>query len=98
MRFDFSTAGESHGPGESALVHGVPAGLGLVAGDINRDLARRQRGYGRGGRQKIETDEVEFLGGVRHGDTLGSPRAPPGTSAGAWRAGRGVTGAADARR
>ncbi|MBA3474366.1 MAG: chorismate synthase [Rubrobacter sp.] len=75
MRFDFSTAGESHGPGEVALVHGVPAGLGLVAGDINRDLARRQRGYGRGGRQKIETDEVEFLGGVRHGYTLGSPIA-----------------------
>jgi chorismate synthase len=56
-------------------VHGVPAGLGLVAGDINRDLARRQRGYGRGGRQKIETDEVEFLGGVRYGYTLGSPIA-----------------------
>jgi chorismate synthase len=74
MRFDFSTAGESHGPGEVALVHGVPAGLGLVAGDINRDLARRQRGYGRGGRQKIETDEVEFLGGVRHGYTWG-PRS-----------------------
>lgn len=75
MRFDFSTAGESHGPGEVALVHGVPAGLGLVAADINKDLARRQRGYGRGGRQKIETDEVEFLGGVRHGYTLGSPIA-----------------------
>src|ERR687894_1843825 len=75
MRFDFSTAGESHGPGEVALVHGVPAGLELVAGDINVDLARRQRGYGRGGRQKIETDKVEFLGGVRHGYTLGSPIA-----------------------
>ncbi len=75
MRFAFSTAGESHGPAEVALVHGVPAGLGLVAGDINRDLARRQKGYGRGGRQKIEKDEVEFLGGVRHGYTLGSPVA-----------------------
>jgi chorismate synthase len=75
LRFDFSTAGESHGPGEVALVHGAPAGLGLVAADINKDLARRQRGYGRGGRQKIETDEVEFLGGVRHGYTLGSPIA-----------------------
>ena len=75
MRFGFSTAGESHGPGEVALVHGVPAGLGLLAGDVNRDLARRQRGYGRGGRQKIERDEVEFLGGVRHGYTLGSPVA-----------------------
>ncbi len=75
VRFGFSTAGESHGPAEVALVHGVPAGLGLVAEDVNRDLARRQRGYGRGGRQKIEKDEVEFLGGVRHGYTLGSPIA-----------------------
>jgi chorismate synthase len=75
VRFGFSTAGESHGPAEVTLVHGVPAGLKLVAGDINRDLARRQRGYGRGGRQKIEKDEVEFLGGVRHGYTLGSPIA-----------------------
>lgn len=75
MRFGFSTAGESHGPAGVVLVHGVPAGLELVAGDINRDLARRQRGYGRGGRQKIEKDEVEFLGGVRHGYTLGSPVA-----------------------
>ena len=56
-------------------MHGVPAGLGLGADDVNRDLARRQRGYGRGGRQKIEKDEVEFLGGVRHGYTLGSPVA-----------------------
>ncbi len=75
MRFGFSTAGESHGPAEVALVHGVPAGLGLLAGDVNRDLSRRQKGYGRGGRQKIEKDEVEFLGGVRHGYTLGSPVA-----------------------
>ncbi len=75
MRFGFSTAGESHGPAEVVVVHGVPAGLGLVAEDVNRDLARRQKGYGRGGRQKIEKDEVEFLGGVRHGYTLGSPVA-----------------------
>ncbi|MDQ3316999.1 MAG: chorismate synthase [Actinomycetota bacterium] len=75
MRFGFSTAGESHGPAEVALVHGVPAGLGLLAEDVNRDLARRQQGYGRGGRQKIEKDEMEFLGGVRHGRTLGSPVA-----------------------
>ena len=73
MRFGFSTAGESHGPAEVARGHGVPAGLGLLAGDVNRDLARRQQGYGRGGRQKIEKDEVEFLGGVRHGYTLASP-------------------------
>jgi chorismate synthase len=75
VRFGFSTAGESHGPAEVVLVHGVPAGLGLVAADVDRDLSRRQRGYGRGGRQKIEKDEVEFLGGVRHGYTLGSPVA-----------------------
>jgi chorismate synthase len=75
VRFGFSTAGESHGPAEVALVHGVPAGLRLLAGDVNRDLSRRQKGYGRGGRQKIEKDEVEFLGGVRHGYTLGSPVA-----------------------
>jgi chorismate synthase len=75
VRFGFSTAGESHGPAEVVLVHGVPAGLGLVAADVDRDLARRQRGYGRGGRQKIEKDEVEFFGGVRHGYTLGSPVA-----------------------
>jgi chorismate synthase len=75
VRFGFSTAGESHGPAEVTLVHGVPAGLALEAADVNRDLARRQRGYGRGGRQKIETDEIEFLGGVRHGYTLGSPVA-----------------------
>ncbi len=75
MRFGFSTAGESHGPAEVTLVHGVPAGLALEAAHVNRDLARRQKGYGRGGRQKIEKDEVEFLGGVRHGYTLGSPVA-----------------------
>jgi chorismate synthase len=73
MRFSFSTAGESHGPAEVTLVNGVPAGLNLVAEDIDKDLARRQKGYGRGGRQKIEKDEIEFLGGVRHGYTLGSP-------------------------
>ena len=73
MRFGFSTSGESHGPAEVALVSGVPAGLGLLAEDVNRDLWRRQQGYGRGGRQKIEKDEIEFLGGVRHGYTLGSP-------------------------
>ncbi len=56
-------------------MHGVPAGLGLLAEDVDRDLSRRQQGYGRGGRQKIEKDGVEFLGGVRHGYTLGSPVA-----------------------
>jgi chorismate synthase len=75
VKFGFSTAGESHGPAGVVLVHGVPAGLELLAEDVNQDLSRRQKGYGRGGRQKIEKDEVEFLGGVRHGYTLGSPVA-----------------------
>jgi chorismate synthase len=69
------TAGESHGPRLVAIVEGLPAGLPLVADDINGDLARRQRGYGRGGRMKIETDRVELVGGVRGGETLGSPLA-----------------------
>jgi chorismate synthase len=73
LRFSFSTAGESHGPAEVTVVHGVPAGLPLTVENVNRDLARRQKGYGRGGRQKIERDEIEFIGGVRHGRTLGSP-------------------------
>lgn len=67
------TAGESHGKGLTAIVQGIPAGLRLHASDINRDLARRQRGYGRGGRMKIEKDRVEILSGVRGGVTLGSP-------------------------
>jgi chorismate synthase len=69
------TAGESHGPRLTALVEGIPAGLALLAEDIDHDLARRQKGYGRGGRMKIETDRVEIVGGVRGGETLGSPIA-----------------------
>ena len=71
--FRFLTAGESHGPALGATVEGVPAGLPLGEDDIARDLARRQRGYGRGARQTIEQDRAEILGGVRHGRTLGSP-------------------------
>ena len=71
----FRTAGESHGPALVALVEGVPAGLPLVAADIDAELARRQQGYGRGRRMQIETDRVEFLAGVRAGETLGSPLA-----------------------
>ena len=67
------TAGESHGPRVTAIIDGVVAGLPLVADDIDRDLVRRQRGYGRGGRMKIEHDRVTFTGGVRDGRTLGSP-------------------------
>jgi chorismate synthase len=69
------TTGESHGPRLTAVMEGIPAGLALVADDIDRDLARRQRGYGRGGRMKIETDRVEITSGVRGGETLGSPIA-----------------------
>jgi len=71
----FLSAGESHGRGLVALVDGVPAGLGLDAADINRELERRQRGYGRGGRMRIERDEVEIRSGVRFGQTIGSPIA-----------------------
>jgi chorismate synthase len=74
-RLRWMTAGESHGPRLTAVVEGVPAGLALLAEDVDVDLARRQRGYGRGGRMKIETDRVELVGGVRGGETLGSPIA-----------------------
>ncbi len=67
------TAGESHGPELMAIIEGIPAGLRLLAEDIDVDLARRQRGYGRGGRMKIETDQVRLVGGVRGGETLGGP-------------------------
>ena len=69
----YTTAGESHGRALTALLTGVPAGIPITAEDIDRDLARRQRGYGRGGRQSIETDRVTILSGVRFGSTIGSP-------------------------
>src|SRR5450432_2235569 len=72
-RLRFLTAGESHGPALGVTIEGVPAGLGLTADAIAVDLARRQRGYGRGARQAIEQDRAEILAGVRHGVTLGSP-------------------------
>jgi chorismate synthase len=71
--FRFLTAGESHGPALGVTVEGVPAGLPLTADGLAVDLARRQRGYGRGARQAIEQDHAEILSGVRHGLTLGSP-------------------------
>jgi len=74
-RFDFVTAGESHGPGLTAIVEGMPAGLELDREALDRDLARRQLGHGRGGRMKIERDVAEVRSGVRHGRTLGSPIA-----------------------
>lgn len=69
----YLTAGESHGPQLTTIIEGVPAGLTLLAEHINEDLARRQKGYGRGRRMQIEKDEVKILSGVRHGKTLGSP-------------------------
>lgn len=70
---EYVSAGESHGPALTAIVTGVPAGLSISEKNINSDLARRQGGYGRGGRQKIEKDRVRVLSGVRFGKTLGSP-------------------------
>lgn len=75
MFFKFTTAGESHGKALVAIVEGVPAGLAIDVDAINHELWRRQQGYGRGGRMKIETDTVEILSGVRHGKALGSPIA-----------------------
>jgi chorismate synthase len=69
----YFTAGESHGPCLIGVVEGLPAGLKIDLAAINRDLARRQQGYGRGGRMKIETDQAEVLSGVRRGETIGSP-------------------------
>ena len=75
MHFKFTTAGESHGKALVAIVEGVPAGLAIDIAAIDYELWRRQQGYGRGGRMKIETDTVEILSGVRHGKALGSPIA-----------------------
>jgi chorismate synthase len=69
----YLTAGESHGPQLTTIIEGLPAGLPITVAAINADLARRQQGYGRGGRMQIETDRVEILSGVRWGETLGSP-------------------------
>ena len=73
MTLRYLTAGESHGPSLTAIVEGLPSNLEVDAADINRHLARRQEGYGRGGRMKIEKDQVTILSGVRWGKTLGSP-------------------------
>jgi chorismate synthase len=72
-RLRFLTAGESHGRSLAVTIEGMPAGLALSADDLAVDLARRQRGYGRGARQAIEQDRAEIVSGVRHGQTLGSP-------------------------
>jgi chorismate synthase len=75
MTLRYLTAGESHGPALVAIAEGFPAGLGVDFAAVNRDLSRRQKGYGRGGRMKIEKDEAQFLAGLRGGLTLGAPIA-----------------------
>jgi len=75
MHFRFTTAGESHGKALVAIIEGVPAGLEIDIEAVDRELWRRQQGYGRGGRMKIESDKAEILSGVRHGKTTGSPIA-----------------------
>jgi chorismate synthase len=75
MSLRLITAGESHGPGLTCIVEGLPAGLSLRPADLNEDMARRQLGHGRGGRMKIERDAAEVTAGVRHGRTLGGPIA-----------------------
>jgi chorismate synthase len=75
MAFRLITAGESHGPGLTCILEGMPAGLSVNEDDLNRDMARRQLGHGRGGRMKIERDSAQATGGIRHGRTLGGPIA-----------------------
>jgi len=75
MALRLITAGESHGPGLTCVLEGLPAGLELAQEELDRDMARRQLGHGRGGRMKIESDHAEVSGGVRHGRTLGGPVA-----------------------
>ena len=75
MGLKLTTAGESHGPGLTCVVEGLPAGLRLERDEIDRDMARRQLGHGRGGRMKIEKDHAVVTAGVRHGVTLGGPIA-----------------------
>src|SRR5215468_7130830 len=75
MALGLVTAGESHGPALVAIVTGLPAGLVLERDAIDADLRRRQQGYGRSPRQRIESDSVEVLAGLRHGRTLGTPLA-----------------------
>jgi len=69
------TAGESHGPALTAIIEGLPASFNVSTADLDRDLARRRLGTGRGARMKFEKDDAKFLGGVRHGQSLGGPIA-----------------------
>ena len=72
-KFRFLTAGESHGKGLSVIIEGMPSNLSIDEDYIEKDMSRRQKGYGSGGRMKIEKDRAEIQTGVRHGKTLGSP-------------------------
>ena len=72
-KIKFLTAGESHGKALIGIIQGIPAGLEISSNYINNELSRRQKGYGRSNRMKIETDNATILSGVRHGVTLGSP-------------------------
>ena len=72
MHFRFTTAGESHGPALVAIVEGLPAGVPVTAAFVDAQLARRMQGYGRGARMQIEQDRIEWMGGVRSGETIGS--------------------------
>ena len=74
-RLRFLTAGESHGRGLVAIVEGLPAGLPVTAEQVDHELGRRMQGYGRGARMKIEQDRIEWLAGVRAGETIGAPVA-----------------------
>ncbi|MCG2813745.1 MAG: chorismate synthase, partial [Thermodesulfovibrionales bacterium] len=71
----YLTSGESHGKALIGILEGIPSGLAVSSGDIDRDLRRRQGGHGRGGRMKIETDRAQVLSGIRFGKTIGSPIA-----------------------
>ena len=75
MSISLTTAGESHGPGLTCIVEGLPAGLEVDRAALDADLARRQLGHGRGGRMKIESDAAEVTAGIRHGRLLGGPVA-----------------------
>src|SRR3954469_18065079 len=75
MTLRFTTAGESHGQALVSILEGMPAGVPLLAADVDIELSRRQQGYGRGRRMQIEKDTIEFLSGVRAGETMGSPIA-----------------------
>ena len=81
----FCTAGESHGEALISVISGVPAGVEIDQEFVNRELWRRQQGYGRGGRMRIERDTAHFISGVRHGKTIGSPETTICTRRFCWR-------------